>query len=221
MSERDEYEVVALPLSALIAHRDNCNVMQGEAYEKLKTHLKQHDRYPPVIVRKKNKTSEVLTGDTAEDTELYELLDGHHRVKALRELGRKTVRCVVWDVDDNEAKILLATLNRLRGRDDPRKRAALLASLSSGFDRGELLRKLPESPEKLKRLLELDRDQGPRLSVPKPLETMPVAVYFFLLPEQKSRLDAALRLQGGTREEALMAMAERIGSIGDAAGSSN
>ena len=38
--------------------------------------------------------------------------------EALRRLGRASARCEVWAVDDDEAMLLLATLNRLQGRDD-------------------------------------------------------------------------------------------------------
>ncbi len=200
MNKRDEHAVVTLPITALRAHPGNCNVMSGEAFAKLKAHLSENDRYPPVIVRK----------ITAEDNyETYELLDGHHRVRALRELGRQTVRCVVWDADDDEAAVLLATLNRLRGRDDPRKRAALLASLSERFDRKALLNRLPESPEKLKRLLALHERPAPALRPPATLGEMPVAVHFFLLPEQKKALDQTLNAIGGTREEALLRLLDR------------
>ncbi|MBE3071108.1 MAG: ParB N-terminal domain-containing protein, partial [Planctomycetes bacterium] len=55
----------------------------------------------------------------------YQILNGHHRAQALRELGHTHARCDVWEVDDAEARLLLATLNRLEGRDDPGLRARL------------------------------------------------------------------------------------------------
>ena len=135
----------------------------------------------------------------------HQILDGHHRVKALCELGKTSARCLVWDVDDREALVLLATLNRLEGRDAPRKRAHLLGELSGRFDIDidELATLTPERRDELDRLLTLN-DPPPSPYEPVPLEQMPVAVHFFLLPAQKRSLNARLREMGGSREAALM-----------------
>ena len=137
------HELVDIEIDLLDAHPANSNVMPDEAFVKLRGHLKRTGRYPPVIVRP--------TGGGR-----YQLLDGHHRVKALRELDQSRVHCLVWEADDDEALLLMATLNRLQGRDDPRKRAALLDQLASRFEAKDLASRLPESTEKLKRLLELN-----------------------------------------------------------------
>ncbi len=181
-----------LPLDALRPHPSNSNVMPGKAFAKLKAHLAANGRYPPLVVRPLD-----------ESAGAYQLLDGHHRAAALRELGHETAQCAVWGVDEDEALVLLATLNRLRGRDDPRKRAKLLRELSARFGRRALTAKLPEPPEKLNALLAMsDSVSTPR--APQRLADMPTAVQFFLNPEEKRRLERRLRELGGTREEALM-----------------
>jgi ParB-like chromosome segregation protein Spo0J len=187
-------DLTILPLDALLPHPANSNVMPPALLTKLADHIARSDRYPPVIVRR-------LPGDDGK----YQILDGHHRVKALRMLGRAEARCVVWDVDDAEALLLMATLNRLQGRDDLRKRASLLSDLSAipGHDHAGLARLLPEDLPDLNGLLALHAaPQNPR--PPRALEDMPVAVHFFLLPAQRDTLEQRLRDLGGDREDALM-----------------
>lgn len=204
--------IAMVELSRLEAHPANSNTMPDKAYAKLKAHLEQSDRYPPLIVRALPPAPDAETGEgVAHEVERYQLLDGHHRAKALRELGKTAARCDVWDVDEDEALVLLATLNRLRGRDDPRKRAALLDELGRRFDRKALLTRLPETPEKLKRFEDM-HGVGPRLRAPQRLADMPVAVHFFLKPREKRTVDAALRsaMSAGlaTREAVLLDWAE-------------
>lgn len=190
-----------LPIDRLHAHPSNSNAMPAALFAKLKAHLAATSRYPPVIVRPHG--------------EGYQVLDGHHRVKALRELQRSAVRCDVWEVDDAAALLLLATLNRLEGRDDPRRRAALLGQLRSAQDgqsEGEardafkrLARLLPEDGTKLRSLLRLNEPR-PTPSLPVLLEAMPVSLHFFVLPHQKRAVEARLRAMGGSRESALLSL---------------
>jgi hypothetical protein len=203
-------ELVEIELARLEDHPGNSNVMPAAALTKLKAHLAEHGRYPPLTVRRLK---------DGEDGPRYQLLDGHHRARALRELGRAAARCDVWDVDDDEALVVLATLNRLRGRDDPRRRAALLTELSQRFDRKRLLARLPETPEKLQRLTAMHAS-GPALRpAPKPAD-LPVAMHFFFKPAEKRAVEAALRAAmnetATTREAALIWLLERgSGGSGD------
>ena len=48
----------------------------------------------------------------------FQIINGCHRCRALAKLGKKKAECVVWDVDDEQTDILLATLNRLGGKDE-------------------------------------------------------------------------------------------------------
>ena len=193
-------QIESIPIARLHPHPDNSNVMPEPLLAKLAANIARSDRYPPVIVRPL---------PTGEHTEMaYQILDGHHRVEALRRLQHDTARCVVWDVDDDEAMLLVATLNRLEGTDDARKRAALVGKLSDRHELKALADRLPERTEQLKKLLTLAVPAPPPRPAP-PIEAMPQAVHFFLLPEQRRRLDAALRDIGGAREAALMTMVER------------
>ena len=186
-------QVHTLALDQLAAHPANSNVMPPSLLHKLAGHIDRTDRYPPLIVRP--------LGDG------YQILDGHHRVRALRSLGRTHARCVVWQVDDDEALVLLATLNRLQGADDAKKRAALVDRLRRRMPLAGIATLLPEDQPDLDRLARLH--EAPALRRPPALADMPVAVHFFLLPAQRDRLEAHLKRAGPSREAALMALLDR------------
>ena len=192
-------EIQLIDVSRLHPHPSNSNVMPDQMLEKLAAHLDQTDRYPPLIVR-------VMFGG---DGKQYQILDGHHRVKALKKIGRTEVRCVVWEADDKEALLLLATLNRLQGHDDVRRRALLIAELNRHVGADQLSKQLPEDLASVHNLLALHK-APPKPKAPQPLEEMPMAMYFFLIPEQHKRLDKCLKSLGGSREDALMRLVEQV-----------
>src|ERR1041385_7198567 len=84
---------LSIPLAHLTPHPLNSNVMPAKLFDKLVANLGRTRRYPPVIVRP-------LPDDeaTASQGRRYQILDGHHRVKALAQLGVAEARCVVWEV---------------------------------------------------------------------------------------------------------------------------
>ncbi len=122
-------------------HPLNSNVMPDDLREKLRAHIKRTGRYPYVIVRPH-------PGDPGR----FQVLDGHHRLAILRELGHTEARCDVWDVDDREAKLLLATLNRSQGQDLPIKRAQLIHDLLGEMSLDDLAGLLPETDKQLEEL---------------------------------------------------------------------
>ncbi len=189
----------SIPLDRLRDHPANANVMRADLLDTLTRHIDATGHYPPLIVRP-------MPGEGG----AYQLLDGHHRRAALDRLGHAAARCVVWDVDDEQALVLLATLNRLEGADDPRRRAKLIAELNDRLGRGraDLAKLLPESSAAVAKLLSLNNPLPKPRPAPR-LADLPRATHFFLLPAERARLDAALARLGGTREQALMRMVER------------
>jgi len=170
-------------MERLIAHRGNTNRMSKANFAKLVSHIRRTGRYEPVIVRD-------LPGEGGS----RQILNGHHRVKALEQLGYSSVDCICWKVDEGEADILLATLNRLSGRDDIHKRSELVRRLMGRFSIEQMARMLPESRKQIERLRELS----------KPIElcsTKPFAnpVVFFLTNEQKAVMEKALTLACNSR----------------------
>ena len=114
-------------LDDLTPHPLNANVMPEDLRAKLAAHIRRTGRYPFLVVR-----------PHPDEPGKYQVLDGHHRVEVLRELGFTEARCDVWDVDDREAKLLLATLNRLQGQDLPIRRAELIHELLGEMSAGDL-----------------------------------------------------------------------------------
>jgi ParB-like chromosome segregation protein Spo0J len=71
-----------IPLDDLVPHPLNSNVMPPEYREKLLAHIRRTGRYPFLVVRH-------------HPTELgkYQVLDGHHRIGVLHDLGHADARC--------------------------------------------------------------------------------------------------------------------------------
>ena len=178
-----------IPIDRLRAHPLNSNVMPEDLREKLKAHIRSSGRYPFVVVRPH--TSE---------PDVFEILDGHHRVEVLRELGHTDVRCDVWNVDDQEAKLLLATLNRLQGQDSPIRRAQLLHELLGELPLSDLAGLLPETDkqiEELQALLQFPADDIAALLAEQAKEeekVLPRVITFVVTPEQEETIERAVEL---------------------------
>ncbi|NIA07874.1 MAG: ParB N-terminal domain-containing protein [Actinobacteria bacterium] len=152
LAPSDGFEMVSA--DELISHPDNANVMSAEFLEKLKGHIARSGRYPALIVRSLGNSQ--LHPDQQGK---LQVLDGHHRLNVLKELSYRKVRVDNWgDLSDAQAKLLVATLNRLQGQDDPDKRAQLLGGLQQDLElsSSQLTELLPESQAELDKLLELN-----------------------------------------------------------------
>jgi len=193
--------VVEIVIEQLRGRGDNANVMSKDSFRKLVRNIKRTGRYPAVIVRAR-------PGEVGVPVSEYEILDGHHRVAALRELHHAMVKCEVWEgVDEEEALVLLTTLNRLEGSDDPLRRAGLIDRLVKGMGKAKVSLRLPEDQARLERLLAL------RVKAPEPIEFgggegLPEAVTLFLSREQRQEFDKRLStVEGGrTRSERLVVL---------------
>jgi ParB-like chromosome segregation protein Spo0J len=178
-----------VPLDALRAHPLNSNVMPEDLREKLKVHIHRTGRYPYVVVR-----------PHPNEPGSYEVLDGHHRVEILRELGHKEARCDVWNVDDREAKLLLATLNRLQGQDSPIRRAQLIHELLGEMSLDDLGGLLPETDkqiQELETLLHFPAEEIAALLAGEAEEqekVLPRVLTFVVTPEQEELIDRAVEL---------------------------
>ena len=189
-----------IPLDALEPHPENSNRMPPHLLVKLKGHIRRTGLYEPLVVRplqcEMRSAKCEMNGDGSSampnSTLHYQILNGHHRALVLRELGHTHARCDVWEVDDAEARLLLATLNRLEGRDDPSARALLVSRLAEGRSAEELARLLPEPPDAVERLLRLAQPPPAPLA-PDVLEPIARPMTFFLTEEQHALVSEALR----------------------------
>jgi len=192
-----------IKLSRLRPHPGNANCMADDLLDKLIAHIERTGHYPPLIVRP--------LPDPGAEPVTYQLLDGHHRCLALQRLGHTTAQCLVWDVDDAQALVLLTTLNRLQGQDDPKRRAALVGQLTRhmGDNAARLAKLLPESAAQVRKYLALLNDP-PKPAPPPAMKDLPAAVTFFLTGAQRDKLNAALVTLDEKRETALMMMVDRL-----------
>src|SRR2546422_11591091 len=176
-------------LDDLLPHPLNSNVMSEDLQAKLRAHIRRTGRYPFLVVR-----------PHPEELGRYQVLDGHHRVEILRELGHTDARCDVWSVDDREAKLLLATLNRLQGQDVPIRRAELLHELLGEMSLDDLAGLLPETDkqlEELHALLEFPaEDIAALLAEKEEMEekALPVVMSFVVSHEQAEMIEQAVEL---------------------------
>jgi ParB-like chromosome segregation protein Spo0J len=178
-----------VPLGDLVPHPLNSNVMSEDLREKLKAHIRRSGRYPFLVVR-----------SHPDEPGKYQVLDGHHRVAILRELGQAEARCDVWEVNDREAKLLLATLNRLEGQDLPVRRAQLLHELLGEMNLSDLAGLLPENEkqiEELHALLEFPAEEIAALLDAEAEESeriLPRVISFVVTPEQEEVIEQAVEL---------------------------
>jgi len=201
-----------IPLDRLQPHPDNSNRMPQRLMEKLKGHIQRTGLYEPLVVRplncglriancglKNSKTHLPPDGPTDANPQSailnpqlrYQILNGHHRAEVLRQLGHTHARCDVWNVSDEEALILLATLNRLEGRDDPAARARLVTKLAVGESAEDLARLLPEPADAVERLLKL-AEPPPAPLAPEAAALTQRPMTFFLTEEQHALVREAL-----------------------------
>jgi ParB-like chromosome segregation protein Spo0J len=173
----------------LVAHPMNANVLPEDLSEKLAAHIRSTGRYPHLIVRPHPKQEG-----------RFEILDGHHRLQVLKDLGHVEARCDVWDVNDREAKLLLATLNRLEGQDLPIRRAQLLHELLGEMNLADLAGLLPETEkqlEELHSLLEFPADDIAALLEAEAEEAekvLPRVMAFVVTPDQEKAIEQAVEL---------------------------
>ena len=185
--------IIRIPLDKLLPHPENPNRMSKQAFGKLKRLIGQSGNYEPLIVRKH-----------PEIENHFEIINGHHRADALKELGETLADCAVWDVDDEQVRILLATLNRLGGKDELAAKLALIKNLSEKFGAKELAKLLPDTKQVIEKISNF-KSQIPNLKAQisnfKPDNTKAFlnTLIFFLDDEQikivNSALDAAIKTQ--------------------------
>lgn len=143
--------VRGIDICSILPHPENSNRMDAETLSKLRRHIENTGRYEPIIVRP----------HPAEKGK-FQVINGHHRLRVLRALGHTSAKCVVWEVDDVQTRLYLATLNRLSGEDTPERRALLVGNLLESFELKDLTDLLPESHDQLvelERLARVDFDE--------------------------------------------------------------
>jgi hypothetical protein len=173
----------------------NSNFMNAETLNKLRRHIERTGRYEPLTVRP----------HPSEDGK-FQVIHGHNRLRVLRALNYQTAHCIVWNLDDDQTRLYLATLNRLSGSDVRERRAALLENLLATFDVNELATLLPDDRkqiEELERLSCLELDEFTKRATTEEKFRTPVILSFMLDESEVKEINLALDLILNTENEKL------------------
>lgn len=167
-----------IALEKLSAHPDNPNQQSKANFARLIRNIARTGRYEPLVVRPAPKR-----------TGYYQIINGHHRWRALTKLGHDSADCIVWDVDDEQTDVLLASLNRLCGSDDAGIKMRLLKRLTKKTDASELSKFLPQTTKQIKSLVSLKKPTSPA-KISK--DCFVRAMVFFLVEGQHQTVEKAL-----------------------------
>jgi len=175
-----------IPNELLLEHPENSNFMNADIAQKLRRHIERTGRYEPLTVR-----------PHPSEEGKFQVINGHNRLRVLRALNYQTVHCVVWNLDDDQTRLYLATLNRLSGKEIPERRAALMDNLLQAFDINELIALLPDDRkqiEELERLSRLELDDLTKQAAPEERYEVPVIISFMLEESEAKEVNLALDL---------------------------
>ncbi len=168
----------SIALDKLVAHSASANRQSKLTFGKLVRNIERSGLYEPLVVRP-------YRGREG----YFEIINGRHRWRALGELGYKKADCIVWEVDDEEAEILLSTLNRLGGADELGKKQALLRRLNKRRESAELGKLLPQTARQIERLVNMER---PGAAVKAKAASFANPVVFFVDDGQQQIIEKAI-----------------------------
>jgi len=191
-----ETTIIKAPIEKLLPHPENPNRMSKANFEKLKNHIKQTGNYEPLIVRRH-----------PDDESCFEIINGHHRCEALKQIGESVADCMVWDVSDDDVRILLTTLNRLGGKDQLSMKIEIIKKLSEKYSAKELGKLLPDTKQIIERLKDITKPLQ-RLAEDSKAYLNPLV--FFLDDEQmqtvQTAIDKAVPTEGTIAEKTAKAI---------------
>jgi hypothetical protein len=195
--------IMHIELRNLAPHPANPNRMSKVNFARLVRHIERTGRYEPLIVRPLPQPSAEHRASSIENqASKFQIINGHHRFEALKQLGYEACDCVIWDIDDDEALLLLATLNRLCGQDELGAKCALLDRLNSKLKVDELARLLPQTKTQIKRLIDLHKEKL-KIELAEPSQqSFAHPLVFFLSAEQKAVVENAIQLASSTDHQA-------------------
>jgi len=178
--------IQSIPLDKLVAHPDNPNQQSKVNFGKLVRNIERSGRYEPLIVR-----------PCPTSSGRFQIINGYHRCRALAKLGYKTADCIVWDIDDEQTDILLATLNRLGGSDNLDKKLNLLKRLNKRMESAELAKLLPQTAKQIEQLTNLKMPSTPVTDA----KCFSNPMVFFVNDAQQGTIENALSLAEESRSE--------------------
>jgi len=199
-------EFKAVSVDLLEENPLNPNQMSSQIRTKLKRHIKLTGKYPPLVVRRISANR-------------LRVIDGHQRLSILRSLGYEIIECVIWDCDDDQELMFLATINNMRGEDNYSMRTRLLRRLDESLERFELHRLLPDERREIDWRLDSAAEDPQTIAkqINERLATANAATSFGILvfrcdPAETELIEQAIEVAGGvglrSRGKALAKIAE-------------
>ena len=179
-------KIQEIPIGLLLEHTENSNFMSAETARKLRRHIERTGRYEPLIVR-----------PHPSEEGKFQVINGHNRLRVLRTLNYEIANCVAWDLDDDQTRLYLATLNSLSGSDIPERRVMLLENLLDTFDIDELSSLLPDSKKQIEELRQLSCIELDNFNSQSTIDekfTVPVILDFILDESEAKEVNLALDL---------------------------
>ena len=221
-------QVQSIAINELVAHPDNPNRMSKTNFAKLVRNIKRTGRYEPLLVRPApaTPTDRTLPGGITRGVSLnrsgtvgaaFQIINGHHRWQVLKELGYKTADVVVWDIDDGQTDILLATLNRLGGSDVLEKKLVLLKRLNIRMEAATLARLLPQTAKQIERLTQLANSDCTMSIANRKSKAFLNPLVFFVNDKQQEIIDNALSLARETQNRSPLRGNQRTKAVKNAA----
>lgn len=163
-----QLEVEKVDIDKIDPNSWNPNSMPEEHFDMLKREYERIGYVQPVLVR-----------PMTDKEGRYEIVDGEHRWRALRQKGAEKLHVVIKELDDDEARKTTLNMNDIKGTDNPVELAKVLEDLTEGtavedleedllmdkeeIEQHELLLDLPDSDELTEELDEAtseDEDDG-------------------------------------------------------------
>ena len=125
---------------------------KAEKYIALVNDIKINGQESPIVVNKVH--------DEETDTEMYELIEGRHRLTALQELGEHHVKCDVRELTQEEAMGLQLRMNTIRIEQKKSEESAQLQRLvaAEGMTIDQLAKITGKSTQTLRDRLKLNTD---------------------------------------------------------------
>jgi uncharacterized ParB-like nuclease family protein len=196
-------KLVSLKIDRISNHPLSPNKISKSKFLKLKRNIEMTGLYEPLTVRiiAKNK---------------YQIINGHHRIEALRQLGYEKIDCIVWDIASAQTELFLCTLNRLCGRDKLKPKKELVKKLNKKFGTDKLKKLLPYNKKQLERLC-TDIDLQKIKANEESAKNYAQPIVFFLEKKDFERLNGLLKAEsncekipaGRQRAKALMKLIKK------------
>ena len=200
--------MVDIPTDDIDPDPANPNTVSGKLMDALRADIVERGFVQPVLVRPYKGR--------------YRIIDGEHRWRVLKEAGAETVPCVVDDAGEDDARLRLLTMNRLRGEFAPVKLAKVLAKLAEQMDEQELADRLgmeEEEYESIRAVEEAGQDVDERLAAAlmQEAQSAPEVLTWSFEPGIAEQVEKAIQaeIEAGrsTRAEALIALLKQADEL--------